>query len=88
MTKSGVKPPPIPHLEKRELSTPNRPQSYDKKLKLAVEEEMEDEEEPTGMFTDMMAEFKQGLGTQSRVTEQMGRMQEDRDTSLQVSITL
>merc|ERR1719350_286289 len=69
-----------------ELSTPNRPQSYDKKLKLAVEEEMEDEEEPTGMFTDMMAEFKQGLGTQSRVTEQMGRMQEDRDTSLQVSM--
>ena len=45
VTKSGVKPPPLPHMEKRELSTPNRPQSYDKKLKLAVEEEMEDEEE-------------------------------------------
>ena len=89
VTKSGVKQPSKLHLEKRELSTPNRPQSYDKKLKLAAdeEEEMEDEEEPTGMFTDMMAEFKQGLGAQSRVTEQMGRMQEDRDTSLQVSIT-
>ena len=89
VTKSGVKQPSKLHLEKRELSTPNRPQSYDKKLKLAAdeEEEMEDEEEPTGMFTDMMAEFKQGLGAQSRVTEQMGRMQEDRDTSLQVGIT-
>ena len=87
VTKSGVKPSPIPHLEKRELSTPTRSQSYDKKLKLAVEDELEDEEEPTGMFTDMMAEFKQGLGTQGRVTEQMGRMQEDRDTSLEVSIT-
>ena len=72
------------HLEKRELSTPNRPQSYDKKLKLAEEDEMEDDEEPTGMFTDMMAEFKQGLGAQGKATEQMGRYQEDRDTSLQV----
>lgn len=83
VTKSGVKQPPMHHLEKRELSTPNRPQSYDKKLKLA-EEEMEDDEEPTGMFTDMMAEFKQGLGAQGKATEQMGRYQEDRDTSLQV----
>ena len=92
VTKSGVKPPPMSHLEKRELSTPNRPQSYDKKLKLAAEEEEEmEEEEPTGMFTDMMAEFKQGLGPQLKVTEgrdTMGRMDtRDRDTSLQVSIT-
>merc|ERR1711971_1303873 len=57
----------------------------DKKLKLA-EEEMEDDEEPTGMFTDMMAEFKQGLGAQGKATEQMGRYQEDKDTSLQVSM--
>ena len=88
VTKSGVKQPPAKlHLEKRELSTPNRPQSYDKKLKLAEEEEEEEmeDEEPTGMFGDMMAEFKQGLGAQGRVTEQMGRMQEERDTSLQVS---
>ena len=90
VTKSGVKQPPAKlHLEKRELSTPNRPQSYDKKLKLAEEEEEEEmeDEEPTGMFGDMMAEFKQGLGAQGRVTEQMGRMQEERDTSLQVSLT-
>ena len=88
VTKSGVKHPPAKlHLEKRELSTPNRPQSYDKKLKLAEEEEEMEDEEPTGMFTDMMAEFKQGLGAQGRVTEQMGRMQEERDTSLQVSFT-
>ena len=80
-------PPAKLHLEKRELSTPNRPQSYDKKLKLAEEEEEMEDEEPTGMFGDMMAEFKQGLGAQGRVTEQMGRMQEERDTSLQVSIT-
>ena len=82
VTKSRVKQPPAKqlHLEKRELSTPTRAQSYDKKLKLAEEEEEMEDEEPTGMFGDMMAEFKQGLGAP------MGRMQEDRDTSLQVSI--
>ena len=83
VTKSGVKLPFSAkqlHLEKRELSTPTRSQSYDKKLKLAEEEEDEmEDEEPTGMFGDMMAEFKQGLGAQ------MGRMQEERDTSLQVN---
>ena len=82
VTKSGVKLPFSAkqlHLEKRELSTPTRSQSYDKKLKLAEEEEEMEDEEPTGMFGDMMAEFKQGLGAQ------IGRMQEDRDTSLQVS---
>ena len=85
LTKSGVKQPQF-NLEKRELSTPNRPQSYDKKLKLAAEEEeMEDEEEPTGMFTDMMAEFKQGLGAKPKAAEQMGRVG-DIDTSLQVSM--
>ena len=85
LTRSGGKQPQF-NLEKRELSTPNRPQSYDKKLKLAAEEEeMEDEEEPTGMFTDMMAEFKQGLGAKPKAAEQMGRVG-DIDTSLQVSM--
>ena len=53
VTKSGVKQPPMHHLEKRELSTPNRPQSYDKKLKLA-EEDMEDDEEPTGILQPIL----------------------------------
>jgi len=71
MTKSGVK----VLQDKRELSTPNRPESYEKRLKRAEESPVADDE-PTGMFGDMMAEFKQGL---------MAR-QEEAHTSLQLSM--
>ena len=71
MTKSGVK----VLQDKRELSTPNRPESYEKRLKRAEESPVADDE-PTGMFGDMMAEFKQGL---------MAR-QEEASTSLQLSM--
>jgi len=76
ITKSGIK---IP--DKRELLASPQIVPYDKRMKLADSPKHEEDpfDEPTGMFSDMMAEFKQNLAEpQKKVTD-------DQDTSLQAS---
>ena len=71
ITKSGVKD------NKRELISSPQVVPFDKKMKKAslVEEEEDGFDEPTGLFSDMMAELKQGKA----------QFQTDLETSVQVS---
>merc|ERR1719414_2716832 len=78
VTKSGVK--SRGQDDKRGLSTPNRPE--DKRAKVVAESPQVEDEEPTGMFGDMMAEFRQNLAKPDTCNRQ-----EAADTSLQLSFT-
>jgi len=75
VTKSGIK---IP--DKRELLASPQIVPYDKRMKLADSPKHEEDpfDEPTGMFSDMMAEFKQNLAEPQKFSEVQ-------DTSLQAS---
>eukprot|EP00092_Neocalanus_flemingeri_P017494 GFUD01018923.1.p1 GENE.GFUD01018923.1~~GFUD01018923.1.p1 ORF type:complete len:1477 (+),score=489.36 GFUD01018923.1:88-4518(+) len=74
MTKSGVK------SDKRELLASPQIVSYDKRMKMADVPRQEEDafDEPTGMFSDMMAEYKEKLGAPTKQYEEL-------ETSLQAS---
>jgi len=75
MTKSGVK-----MSDKRELLASPQIVPYDKRMKMANSPRQEEDafDEPTGMFSDMMAEFKQNLAGPAKPDH-------DHETSLQAS---
>ena len=79
MTKSGIK------QDKRELSTPTRPNlSYEKRLKLAeASPAIAEDDEPTGIFGDMMSEFKLSLGRPDTLGRQPSPLAE---RSLHISV--
>eukprot|EP00090_Calanus_glacialis_P045458 TRINITY_DN8444_c0_g1_i3.p1 TRINITY_DN8444_c0_g1~~TRINITY_DN8444_c0_g1_i3.p1 ORF type:complete len:1504 (-),score=632.87 TRINITY_DN8444_c0_g1_i3:217-4728(-) len=76
MTKSGVK-----MNEKRELLASPQIVPYDKRMKMANSPRQEEDafDEPTGMFSDMMAEYKQNLAGPTK------KYDDDHETSLQAS---
>merc|ERR1719341_755925 len=76
MTKSGVK-----MNEKRELLASPQIVPYDKRMKMANSPRQEDDafDEPTGMFSDMMAEYKQNLAGPIK------KYNDEHETSLQAS---
>ena len=85
ITKSGLKD------NKRELVASPQVSSYDKKMRMfdttepaMQEDEVFEEEEPTGLFSDMMAELQQGKAqfqTDLETTAQMSFLQVSRDQS-------
>jgi len=76
VTKSGIK-----MTDKRELQVSPQIIPYDKRMRIADKEEDDAFDEPTGMFSDMMAEFKQNLAGPSS----SGRYQENLEASLHAS---